>query len=45
MIAYLVNQIILARLTYLQVVTARPDLKQELDAYIEDNNLIVDKTV
>lgn len=45
MIAYLVNQIILGKLTYNEVVTARPDLKSKIDDYIDDKGLTIDKTV
>lgn len=45
MAAYLVNQIILGKLTYQQVVTKRPDLKTAIDQYITDNDLEIDKTV
>lgn len=44
MIAYLANQIIIGNLTYAQVVIARADLKDKLDAYILANNLEIDKT-
>jgi hypothetical protein len=44
MIAYLVNQIVIGRLTYLQVVNARPDLKDRIDTYIIENGLTIDKT-
>ena len=41
---YLVNQMLLGALTYQEVVTARPDLKIAIDAYIEEKNLDIDKT-
>ena len=44
MIASLVNQIILGKLTYLLVTTSRPDLKTGIDKYIADNDLTIDKT-
>lgn len=44
MIAYLVNQIIIGNLTYLQVTTKRPDLKEGIDNYISTNNVEIDKT-
>jgi hypothetical protein len=44
MIAYLVNQIVLGKLTYLQVVTSKPDLKEGIDNYITAKELAVDKT-
>lgn len=45
MVAYLVNQIVLGNLTYQEVVTKRPDLKDKIDAYILEHNLTIDKTV
>jgi hypothetical protein len=45
MVAYLVNQIILGKLTYNEVVTARPDLQAKIDAYIDDKSITIDKTV
>ena len=45
MIAYLVNQIIMNRLTYEEIVTKRPDLKLALDLYIESHGIEIDKTV
>ncbi|MDF2844786.1 MAG: hypothetical protein K0R00_3212 [Herbinix sp.] len=44
MVAYLVNQIILGKLTYLQVITSKPELKEGIDKYITDNELTIDKT-
>lgn len=44
-IIYLTNQILLGKLTYQEVVTARPDLKEEMDEYIEYKGLDIDKTV
>lgn len=43
-VVYLVNQILLNKLTYQEVVTARPDLKDEIDNYIADKGLDIDKT-
>lgn len=45
MVAYLVNQIILDKLTYKEVITARPDLQAKIDTYIIDHQLTIDKTV
>lgn len=45
MVAYLVNQIVLGNLTYIEVTTKRPDLKARIDTYIADKNLNIDKTV
>ena len=46
MIAYLVNQILMGKLTYQDIVTARPDLKDKIDKYISDKGLedVIDKT-
>ncbi len=45
MIAYLVNQIVLKKLTYQEVVTARPDFKERIDAFIIEKGITIDKTV
>lgn len=45
MIAYLVNEIILGKLTYQEIVTKRTDLKDRIDTYITQHNLTIDKTV
>lgn len=45
MIAYLVNQIVLGKLTYMKVVKARPDLQGKIDTYIDEKGLAIDKTV
>ena len=45
MVAYLVNEIVLGDLTYQDVVTKRPDLKDRIDTYIAQHNLTIDKTV
>jgi hypothetical protein len=45
MAAYLVNQIVLGKLTYQEVITARSDLKTKVDTYIEEKALIIDKNV
>jgi hypothetical protein len=39
MVAYLVNQILLGNLTYQEVITKRPDLKDKIDTYIVDKGL------
>lgn len=44
MVAYLVNQIAMKKLTYKQVITARSDLQDKIDTYILDKNLDIDKT-
>ena len=46
MAQYLVLQIILGALTYQQIITKRPDLKERIDKYIKDNGLEdeIDKT-
>ena len=43
MIAYLVNQIIIGKITYLQIVNARLDLKDRLDTYITANDIKIDE--
>jgi hypothetical protein len=49
-VIYLANQIVLGKLTYLQVVNSKtftethPEYKAQLDYYIEQNGLVVDKT-
>lgn len=45
MVVYLVNQIILGKLTYSEIVIARPDLKSKIDDYIDNKGLTIDKTV
>ena len=45
MIAYYVKQIQLGRLTYLTVITKKPELQEAMDTYIADNNLDIDKTI
>lgn len=45
MAAYLVNQIIMGKLTYKEVITARPDLQGKIDTYVADNNLTIDKSL
>jgi hypothetical protein len=46
LVPYLVNQIILGALTYLQVVTKKPELKTQIDQYIIEKGLedVIDKT-
>jgi hypothetical protein len=44
-VVYLVNQIVMGNLTYQEVITKRPDLKAQIDAYIAEKNLTIDKTV
>ncbi len=45
MAAYLVNQIILGKLTYQEVVAARPDLQAKIDTYVQDKGIAIDKAV
>lgn len=45
MIAYLANQIILGALIYQQIITARSDLQESIDTYIEENSLDIDTTI
>lgn len=42
MVAYLVNQMVLGKLTYKEVITARSDLQAKIDAYIADKGLTID---
>lgn len=42
---FLVRNIVLGKITYLEAITARPDLKEQIDAYIEQEGLDIDKTV
>lgn len=43
-IPYLINQFSLGALTYKQIVAAKPELKESIDKYIEENGIIIDKT-
>lgn len=42
---FLVRNIVTGKLTYLEAVEAKPELKEQIDAYIEQQGLTVDKTV
>lgn len=42
---FLVNNICKNKVTYLQVIEKRPELKEQIDAYIEMKGLKIDKTV
>lgn len=42
---FLVRNIILGKVTYLEVIEARPELQEQIDAYIEQQDLDIDKTV
>lgn len=42
---FLVRNIVMGKVTYLEVVEAKPELKEQIDAYIEQQGLNVDKTV
>lgn len=46
MSGYLVNQILLGKLTYQEIIIKRPDLQAGIDKYIEDHDLenYIDKT-
>lgn len=44
-VRYLVNQILINNLTYLQVTTSRADLKTDIDGYISQEGIEIDKTV
>lgn len=42
---FLVRNIVMGKVTYLEVIEAKPELKEQIDAYIEAQGLTVDKTV
>lgn len=42
---FLVMNIVLGKVTYIEVIEKKPDLKEQIDAYIEQQDLVVDKTV
>lgn len=44
MVAYLVNQIVIGKLTYQQVITAKQELKEQIDTYIVVKGLVIDTT-
>jgi hypothetical protein len=44
-VQFLVRNIVMRKVTYLEVIEARPELKDEIDAYIEQEGIKVDKTV
>ena len=44
-VQFLVRNIVMGKVTYLEVVEARPDLKDEIDAYIKQEGLLIDATV
>ncbi len=44
-VRYLVNQILMNNLTYLQVTTSRNDLKPDIDGYINQEGIEIDKTI
>lgn len=41
---FLVRNIVPGKITYLEAIEARPELKEEIDAYIKQQGLNVDKT-
>ena len=41
---FLVRNIIMGKVTYLEAIEAKAELKEEIDAYIEQQGLVVDKT-
>lgn len=45
MIEYLVNQIVIGKLSYTQITTTRMDLKELIDEYIINNNIQINKEV
>ena len=44
-VPYLVNQIVLGNLTYLQVIAKKPGLQSQIDVCIEEKGLQINKTV
>lgn len=42
---FLVRNIVLGNVTYLEVIGKKPELKEQIDAYIEQQGLDIDKTV
>jgi len=44
-VPYLVNQIVLSNLTYLQIIDKKPDLQSQIDDYIVEKGLVINKTV
>ncbi|MDF2636337.1 MAG: hypothetical protein K0R78_3211 [Pelosinus sp.] len=45
MVGFLVNQMKFGKVTYKEVIEARPDLQIKIDAYINENSLTIDKNV
>jgi hypothetical protein len=44
MIVYLVNQMVIGKLTYDEVASKRPDLKSAIDQYINENSITLGTT-
>lgn len=44
-VIYLVNQIVLGNLTYLEVIAKKPTLQPQIDSYIDEKGLTINKTV
>lgn len=42
---FLVRNIVMGKVTYLEVVEAKPELKAQIDAYIEQEGLEINKTI
>lgn len=42
---FLVNNIVDEKVTYKEVIEKKPELKDQIDAYIEQKGYVVDKTV
>lgn len=42
---FLVRNIVLGKCTYSEAITARPELKEQIDAYVESERLDIDKTI
>lgn len=43
--AFLVRNIVLNNITYKEAIEKKPELKEQIEAYIEQQGLTVDKTV
>ena len=42
---FLVRNIVLGKVTYQEVITAKPELKEQVDAYITQQGLVIDTTI
>jgi len=41
---FLVRNIVMGKVTYLEVIEAKPELKEQIDTYIEQQGLEIDKS-